>query len=387
MDNVTHTLFALTLARTPLSRGVRGATAALVLASSAPDVDAVATVGDVAKYLQWHRGPTHGLFGIVGLGLLTATIVWAVLRARGPDARGREPSFARLAGISVLGSFFHVLMDLPTSYGTRILSPLDWHWFAMDWMPIVDLYLIVALAAGLYFGGRSDAARRWNVAIVLLLMVANYGVRAVAHDRAIALAPRLFGPTLPERCEGAAIQGAILEHWPPETAPTPPPPGQVRCLVTIAAIPTFLSPFEWRVIAQTSNGYDLQDVNVLAPRLRAPAREPEVLWRLASHYPSQWTPAVLAAAATHGGQVFLGFSRFPAARSFGPDATSFGDRRGPVTAQLTDVRFFIDVPRQFRFIAGRERGTPPYGLPAPSVFTVTVQFDPAGRIVDEHVGP
>ena len=60
MDNVTHTLFALTLARTPLGRGGRGTTAALVLASNAPDIDIVATLGGSANYLAWHRGPTHG---------------------------------------------------------------------------------------------------------------------------------------------------------------------------------------------------------------------------------------------------------------------------------------------------------------------------------------
>ena len=49
MDNVTHTLFALTLARTPLGRG-RGTTAALVLASNAPDVDIVAALGGGAQY-------------------------------------------------------------------------------------------------------------------------------------------------------------------------------------------------------------------------------------------------------------------------------------------------------------------------------------------------
>src|SRR4051794_20065708 len=50
MDNVTHTLFALTLARTPLGRAGRGTTAALVLASNAPDIDIVATIGGAASY-------------------------------------------------------------------------------------------------------------------------------------------------------------------------------------------------------------------------------------------------------------------------------------------------------------------------------------------------
>jgi hypothetical protein len=45
LDNITHTLFGATLARTPLGRAGRGTTAALLLASNAPDVDIVATAG------------------------------------------------------------------------------------------------------------------------------------------------------------------------------------------------------------------------------------------------------------------------------------------------------------------------------------------------------
>src|SRR5438067_2879918 len=76
MDNLTHTLFGLTLARTPLGRAGRGTTAALVLASNAPDIDIVTTAGGVLGYLRWHRGPTHGPLGVVGLGLVTAGLVW-----------------------------------------------------------------------------------------------------------------------------------------------------------------------------------------------------------------------------------------------------------------------------------------------------------------------
>jgi inner membrane protein len=197
MDNVTHTLFALTLARTRLGRSGRGATAALVLASNAPDIDIVATLGGTANYLAWHRGPTHGPLGIAGLGALTAAIVWAWIRFR--ERNGGERSavappatFGRLLMLSVLGVSAHILMDLPTSYGTRLLSPFDWRWFAVDWMPIVDIYLLTALGAGLVFGALSADARRRNVAIALGLMVGIYGVRS----RPGSSAPRCRGPVI-----------------------------------------------------------------------------------------------------------------------------------------------------------------------------------------------
>ena len=72
MDNLTHSLFGATLARTALSRAGRGTTIALIVASNAPDIDIVMTAGGAVKYLEWHRGMTHGPIGIVGLGAITA---------------------------------------------------------------------------------------------------------------------------------------------------------------------------------------------------------------------------------------------------------------------------------------------------------------------------
>jgi membrane-bound metal-dependent hydrolase YbcI (DUF457 family) len=383
LDNVTHSLFALTIARTPLGRG-RGAAAALLLASNAPDIDAVTAVASTANYLQWHRGPTHGLLGLVVLPLLTAGVVWAYLRFKGARNGDGARSFAGLVWVSIVGLALHIAMDVPTSYGTRVLSPFDWHWFSSDWMPIIDIYLMVALAAGLYFGRSSDAARRWNVTIVLVLMIANYGVRGLAHHRAVSLAPRLFGPTLPAACEGAPTQGPIVARWPVAT-PRLPPPGEVRCLIEIAAIPTFTSPFEWRVIAKMSNAYELHDIDVLDPRFRTPARESEVLWRLVSRYPNQWSIAAETAASTRIGLVFLGFSRFPAARTFRDG--------GSQTVQFTDMRFLTQLTGQ-RFSAtpagraggprGRGRG---FGPNSRSIFTATIRLDREGRVIEERLGP
>src|SRR6187455_1386205 len=110
MDNVTHSLFALTLARTRLGSVGRGVTAALVIASNAPDIDIITAYRGTASYVKWHRGPTHGPLGIIGLGLATALIVWAVDRwTYGTEddpnrvKRASPPaSFVMLAGISML---------------------------------------------------------------------------------------------------------------------------------------------------------------------------------------------------------------------------------------------------------------------------------------------
>jgi membrane-bound metal-dependent hydrolase YbcI (DUF457 family) len=399
LDNLTHSLFAVTLARTPLSRAGRGTTAALLLASNAPDVDIVATAGGAIKYLEWHRGMTHGPIGVVGLGLITAGLVWVGRRLydeRWPPSTTRDGGSKRtrptdgetrltdgdlgrvlldpaheqnatlgmLIAVSIVGVLLHVLMDLPTSYGTRLLSPFDWHWFAVDWMPIVDVYLLMALVIGLL--GRSTAAqRRAKAAFVLLLMATNYGVRAAAHRQALDLAPRLFGPTLPQRCDPSSST-SIVDSWPRRAAPSSPPPGK-RCLVEMVAMPSFTSPFTWRIIAHLSNAYEIHDIDLLDRRYREPESGSEAPWRLTLRYPNVWTPVVEKAAATHLGQVYLGFSRLPAAR-YAVDA------HGATTVRWTDMRF-----------AGGAFALDQPG-PRTNPFTAAVRIDADGHVVEESLG-
>ena len=375
MDNLTHTLFALTIARTPLTRAGRGTTAALLIASNAPDVDIVATAGGAVKYLEWHRGMTHGPLGMIGLGVVTAGLVWAgrgLYDRRYPAAKGAnvgsvEPdaSFGMLIAVSIVGVVLHVLLDLPTTYGTRLLSPFDWHWFATDWMPIVDIYLLVVLGVGL-LGRVTPAQARNKAALVLMLMAVNYGVRGVAHHQALAQAPRVFGPTLPAPCDPPAGGLGPIDRWPRANAPSMPPPGK-RCLVEIVAMPSFTSPFTWRIMAQLSNAYELHDVNLLDRWFRDPQFESEAPWRRTLRYPNVWTPPVQRAGTTHLGQVFLGFSRFPAAR-FAVDG------QGVTTVRFTDMRFVggpfaVDQPG-----------------PRTNPFTATVRVGADQRILDESLG-
>ena len=339
MDNLTHTLFAVTLARTPIGRAGRGTTAALVVASNAPDIDIVSAArGGAASYMQWHRGPTHGLFGVIGLGLVVALGVWVFTRLRHDDgvSRPRAPLLT-LSAISVLGVLLHILMDLPTSYGTRLLSPFDWRWYAFDWLPIVDIYLLIALVTALAFGRLSPEARRRNAAIALGLMALNYGVRATSHHRALAIAPRLFGPTLPQPCDPKGPPASVVEIWPRATSySSTGAPSRVgsasRCLVEMAAMPTFFSPFRWRVIARVSNAYELQEVDVLDARFRTRPPAAEALWRRSLRFPNVWTYAVDMAARKRTAQIFLGFARFPA-------ALAFLEAGSVATVRFTDMRF------------------------------------------------
>ncbi|MFN7981618.1 MAG: metal-dependent hydrolase [Vicinamibacterales bacterium] len=297
MDNLTHSLFGLTLARTPLGRAGRGTTAALLLASNAPDVDIIVTAGGAANYLEFHRGPTHGLLGVAGLGLLVAAVVWFGRKRFDRNTTDPPASFLMLWAVAAIGIVCHVLMDLPTSYGTRPLSPFTWTWYGFDWMPIVDLYLLAILGGGFWFSrgpgtpAERAARRSRNAAIALLLMAANYGLRATTHHAAIARAPDLWpaswwmvrtvGLAEPHDRPLAAFPGVDLARS-----------RSGRRLVELAAMPDFLSPFSWRLIAQLSNGYEIRDVNLLADS----AREEEHLATGCSRFTSRtsgrrrWSP-------------------------------------------------------------------------------------------------
>jgi inner membrane protein len=373
LDNLTHSLFAVTLGRTPLGRAGRGTMAALLIASNIPDLDAVTLAGGGVSYLKWHRGPTHGPLGVIGLGLVSAGLAWGWQRFR-DRRKGVRPlfpeepraSFAMLAAISIVGVLLHVLMDVPTSYGTRVLSPFDWHWFAVDWLPIIDIYLLAILVVGLLFGAASAGARRRNAAIVLVLMAANYGIRGVAHHQALVAAPRLFGSLLPAACDPSAGPAAVLDRW-PQPEPTMAAESDRRCLVEIAAMPTFLSPFKWRIIARLSNAYEIHEIDLLDGRGSEATPPLEHLRRVTLRFPNNWTPRVTQAADTRLGRVFLGFSRFPSVRAF-------TDPTGATTVRWSDMRFAggilaLDQP-----------------VRRPDPFTAVVHIGADGRIDRQQLG-
>ena len=347
MDNLTHTLFGLTLAQTPLRRAGRGATLTLLLASNAPDSDiVVAMTRGGAAYLSAHRGSSHGPLGVAGLALVAAALVYGGFRCGGPR-RGTRASFLSLAGLGLLGTLAHVLMDLPTSYGTRVLSPFDRTWYTVDWMPIIDGYLLALLAVGLAAVWLKATARTGIASTVLLLVAANYLLRAELH--AIALRQAL----------GSHVTAPTFSAWPDRPSPKlPSDHACVRdpCALTTAALPTFGSPFRWRVVRQFSNGYRLSEIDVLT------RTEQSIGWMAHDN-----GATVEAARHACDSVVFLAFSRFPAAQ--------VDHQNGETIVQMRDVRFLnVAVARRGEEFRPRRR------------FTVTVRLDSNGKILERRLG-
>ena len=81
-DNITHGLAAALLAQAGLRQRYGAlATAALVVGSELPDLDALFELGGTVFGFVHHRGITHSLLGGAGLALLGAALLWSVWRS------------------------------------------------------------------------------------------------------------------------------------------------------------------------------------------------------------------------------------------------------------------------------------------------------------------
>jgi membrane-bound metal-dependent hydrolase YbcI (DUF457 family) len=84
--------------------------------------------------LTWHRSLTHSLVCMPVFALLLAALTRWLARKRHWDA----PSFAALSGIYAVGILSHIVLDLVTSFGTMIWSPVKWSRPAWDILFIID---------------------------------------------------------------------------------------------------------------------------------------------------------------------------------------------------------------------------------------------------------
>jgi membrane-bound metal-dependent hydrolase YbcI (DUF457 family) len=159
----------------------RAAITACTLGAMFPDIDVFA--GPLARnplaIMEWHRNITHSLVMLP---------VWAVLLAAAslPLARWagwKRPSFAKLVGIYAFALGTHVLLDVVTSFGTMVWSPLNYSRMSWDLLFIVDfgfssMGLAPQLAAWCY---REPAKFAWRAGIVWTALTAGaFGVYAFA---------------------------------------------------------------------------------------------------------------------------------------------------------------------------------------------------------------
>ncbi|MGA2143681.1 MAG: metal-dependent hydrolase [Bryobacteraceae bacterium] len=238
MDPLTHTATGLFLSRAGLNRWTPRATAILILAANAPDIDIVSAAGGSLNYLHYHRHLTHSLMAMPVMALLPVVAVRLI---------GRKPVnwlAAWCASLIAVGS--HLLLDWTNSYGIRLLLPFSARWLRLDWTNVIDLWIWAVLAICLLgpFLARlvgseisSGAAQtrphgRAAACAALGFLLFYEGARATLHARAVAaLDSRLYQQTSPLRT---------------------------------FAFPDAANPFDWRGVMETSEFDAVAGLNLAA---------------------------------------------------------------------------------------------------------------------------
>jgi len=193
MDTITHGIAGALIAKAafrgddmftsrPMNRG-RIITWSLMLGAIFPDADMLREFfsSNPMLILTWHRSITHSLVCMPFFALALAALTRWFARWRKWDV----PSFLALTGIYVVGILSHILLDLATSFGTMVWSPLRWSRPAWDLLFIIDitftaLLLCPQILAWVYRqaeGLKNRAIITWS-----LLALASLGVAALLKN-------------------------------------------------------------------------------------------------------------------------------------------------------------------------------------------------------------
>jgi inner membrane protein len=306
MDNITHTLTGLMLSRVGLNRVSPRATALLLLASSAPDIDVLTALEGSANYLHYHRGLTHSLVAIPVVALLPVLLVRLATRKAIP--------WKRAYAVSLIGVAIHLLMDWTNIYGVRLLLPFSEGWLNADIISVVDLWIWAALLLGVAgpwisrlvsseIGAKPGTGRGMALFVVCFFLAYGFG-RHLLHQRALAvLDSRLYQNELPLR---------------------------------VVAVPTPANPFRWIGLVEGQGFYEVhQNLNLLREFDPSAGRV---------FYKPETGAEIEMASNTEAFQVFLDFSQWPLWR-----VTPVAEPENGSRVEAMDLRF--GVPPRPRFVA------------------------------------
>lgn len=275
MDNVTHTLTALALARAGLGKCTQRGTLLLIIAANIPDIDMISWVEGRLKMLEIHRGYLHSVLFLPLMAAL-AVILTALMGRR--RLAWRAAWLVAMAGVAS-----HLILDWSMAYGIRLMLPFSSKWYALDLLSLTDWVILLLLAFAWLgpllsrlvsdeIGAKRQAGR--GAAITALIAIVVYGgFRAMMHERALS--------QLSSRVYDSVLEGNVERT---------------------AAFPQSFNPFSWNGIVETERAYGVYEVSAYG---NFDPSDGTVLYK---HPP---TPAVDRAAATETFRYFEYFARFP----------------------------------------------------------------------------
>lgn len=225
MDNLTHSLTGLALARAGLERFSPRAASLLILSANAPDLDIVFLAQGPLKYFEAHRGYSHSVLFLPMMALLAVLVTSAIFRQRLP--------WLKAWLICCIGVASHLLIDWTNNYGIRLLLPFSSRWFHLDLNSLYDAWILLALlfAAGWpvfsslvsgEIGARRQAGRGLAIFALAFFLFFDCG-RALLHSRAVA-----------------QLDARLYDDAPP---------------IQTAAFPDPFSPLRWSGVVETQTAY------------------------------------------------------------------------------------------------------------------------------------
>lgn len=321
MDTTTHALTGYIIARAGLNKNTgKWGSIAAVCAAIFPDLDLVLGIFGTELSLKYHRSFTNSVFLLFPFSLLFAWL------------------FGKISGTKKFWNFFfiwavvlsvHTFQDLVTSYGTMILSPFSDARFTLDWLFIVDAYLVATLLLPLtvsfFWKGKERALARVSLGISTLYI----GFCAYNHSVALSLA----------------------ESFSQERSLRP---------IVVAAVPQPFSPFYWGNYILTEEKVYQGFVNLMGAKEKNPRNPQNFLGMFTGPYQpvsqlqykelarfdnSPWIEKALQLGET---KKFFRFARFPVGRDLG---VVNGKRR----VEFFDLRFGqLGGRKPFRYVVDFE---------------------------------
>lgn len=370
---------------TPADEG-RVAIISATLGAIFPDIDVFA--GPLAHnslaLITWHRNITHSLVMLPLWAILLALLTrWVASRVHWP-----APSTKTLFGIYAAAILSHIFLDVLTSFGTMVWSPLNYARPAWDWLFIIDLTLTsLALApqlAAWAFRRKEGAAVRamslWAIfsaaAFIVAPLVRSVGIPFPTMGSVVATFAFAVFFVLPlRRGSGlrtgrtkwcriglALVAGYIVfaggMHHTALQRVTQFAQEQGLQYQSIAALPLPPSSARWAGLITTQDGIFRVEFNQFGG-------EPVKLAYFSQAQPNRY---LAAAREFPDVQKFLWFARFPVAR--------YLERNGQPIVQITDLRFYGNRPQAAQ--AGSDAAFD-------SGFTFEVTFDQNGRVVSDRL--
>jgi membrane-bound metal-dependent hydrolase YbcI (DUF457 family) len=301
VDIVTHGLASLAVARGFFPPAGKAAMAAAVLAGTIADLDGLSAYFGPSAFLTWHHTYAHSILAAI-LASICLAILGARLQRKSMAAlAGAPPGDPALPGIpkgalainvapalyvSLCAALLHIAMDACQSSGVMLLWPFSPKYFAADWLPSIDPWILTILIACIALpellhlvsseiGAKAKRPRGQTGALIGLALVLIYvGARATLHSNVLAM------------MESRTFHGETRRR--------------------ASAFPETLSLLTWQGVVETESALNEIDVDAAS----SDTFDPESSLRLFKPEPS---PALDAARNTAAAKRFLATAQIPKA--------------------------------------------------------------------------